>query len=72
MLDFLKRNKTYIITSFIYTDGRGNCVKNRLTSKIKWLEKIKVVAKTYEKAEKEAFKVLESKYPQYKGGIWIL
>ncbi len=72
MLNFLRKNKTFFIEPFIYVNENGRAVRGKLTNTVMWLEKFTVIAKTEKEADREAFKHLHEKYPQYRGAIWIL
>jgi len=69
---FKRKKSKHIIYPFIYIDKSGNFVKGELTDRIRRLPCITV---TWYDKENEiddiTFMILNEKYPNYSGGIFI-
>jgi len=63
--------KPYYSQGFLYIDSKGKPVSNEITDTVRWLDKLTIYHWSSDDAEKEAFKQLKEKYPEYKGKIWL-
>lgn len=68
---FFNIRKTYENQGFLYLNSKGIPVSNEITDKVIWLDQLVIKHWSCEDAEKEAFKQLNEKYPEYKGKIWL-
>ena len=68
---FRKERTKYKIKPFIYVDNTGNVVSSDKSDTIKHLDKFVVTSHTDTKAYEKAINIVNKKYPQYKGYIWI-
>lgn len=62
---------SYENQGMLYLNNSNQPVAGQITSKVKWLDNLTIYHWSEEDAEKEAFKQLNEKYPQYKGMIWL-
>lgn len=72
ILYLLRINKrTYYYEVFIYVFPNGELCKDGITSIVKFLDRFQIKSYTERKADIEAFKISNEKFPQYKGSLWL-
>ena len=65
----LKKQPKFFFEPFIYIIEDGSIYKLGISNRVKWLEKFSVKAFIQEDADVEAWKIVNEKYPDWKGYV---
>lgn len=68
----LSKPPNFIFTPFIYVNQNGEPSLGEITTTIRFLDDIVLSDMTYEDAEMKMWGILNAKYPEYKGYLWVM